>query len=262
MTAQTAEHRAGRDTRLNQLIAVMKGVKSAADRTFTDLHRITDKGVPLSGISKTYEPKDAEGDALPAESTLVQVRTEDVIADAVAALTRLFDVTGALDSTNTVARADVVLPAWADSSRKVVVRDVPVTTLLFLEKQVIGLHTFVAELPVLDPAFAWSYDDARNCYATPPVLSTRTRKVPKAFELAPATDKHPAQVEKVHEDVLEGTWTTVRYSGAMPAKRKAVLLARVAALAEAVKFAREAANMTPVVDVDLGGPIFGYLFGE
>ncbi len=56
---------------------------------------------------------------------------------------------------------------------------------------------------------------------------------------AEATDKHPAQVGVYYEDVAVGFWRTVKFSGALPAKRVGELLERVEKLQQAVKFARE-----------------------
>jgi hypothetical protein len=46
--------------------------------------------------------------------------------------------------------------------------------LLFLEKQLVDLHTFVKKLPVLDASDSWSYDASADCYATDPVQTVRT----------------------------------------------------------------------------------------
>ena len=45
--------------------------------------------------------------------------------------------------------------------------------------------------------------------------------------LAEATQQHPAQVQVYMEDVPEGDWTTVKFSGALPASRVRTLLERV-----------------------------------
>lgn len=58
-----------------------------------------------------------------------------------------------------------------------------------------------------------------------------------------------------------GYWTTVKFSGALPAKRVNEILERVAALQTAVKFAREEANNADAVDQRIGAAVFGYLFG-
>src|SRR5438552_3815708 len=222
-------------TQLNQIVALEKGVKARAQTDFAAASTQLQKAPLLSGISRTYKPKDDEGEQLPAESTRVQVRTSEVLADVQRVLTRLFDVVLTKDSANGDAKAPIVVDGTT------IADDVPVTYLLFLEKQLADLQNFIAKLPVLDAAEAWSFDEATDTYATTPAQTTRSKKVPRNHVKAAATDKHPAQVEMYFEDVLVGYWTTVKYSGALPQARVNELKARVVKLAEAVKVAREAA---------------------
>jgi hypothetical protein len=241
-------------TKLSQIIAVEKGVKSDAARQFTDLHHNVQKQPLLSGISRTYQPRDEEGDQLPPESTKVQVSAEDTLEQVAKVLTRLFDVTLTKDHANTVARADVKVDG------QVILPDVPVTYLLFLEKQLTDLHTFVAKLPVLDPAEDWTQDGApAGCWRSEPVRTVRTKKIPRNHILAEATAHHPAQVQMYTEDVPAGDWTTVKFSGALPARRVRTLLDRVTALQHAVKYAREEANGTEVTDKHAGADVFSWL---
>ena len=90
--------------------------------------------------------------------------------------------------------------------------------------------------------------------------TNRTKKVPRNHVKAEATEKHPAQVEVYYEDIPVGYWTTVKFSGALPAKRVSTLLERVEKLQQAVKFAREEANNAEAVDKHVGDRVFGYLF--
>jgi hypothetical protein len=92
------------------------------------------------------------------------------------------------------------------------------------------------------------------------VRTIRTKKVPRNHVKAEATEKHPAQVEVYYEDIAIGYWNTVRFSGALPARRVNELADRVEKLQRAVKFAREEANGTEVTDRKTGDAIFGYLF--
>jgi hypothetical protein len=96
-------------TRLSQIIAVEKGVKTDAERKRKEAGAELGTPVRLSGISRTYQPRDEEGDQLPPESTRVQVQTSDVLSGLAASLTRLFDVTLTKDHANCSARADVVV---------------------------------------------------------------------------------------------------------------------------------------------------------
>ena len=241
-------------TQLNQIVALEKGVKARAQSDFAAASNQLQKTQLLSGISRTYKPKDDEGEQLPPESTRVQVRAAEVMADVQRALTRLFDVILTKDIANGDAKASIVVDGTT------LAEDVPVTYLLFLEKQLAELGSFVAKLPVLDAAETWSFDEATDAYATAPTQTTRSKKVPRNHVKAEATEKHPAQVEMYFEDVLVGYWTTVKYSGALPQARINELKARVTKLSEAVKVAREQANTTQVTDHKIGDRVFGYLF--
>ncbi|MFC9849859.1 hypothetical protein [Streptomyces prasinus] len=242
-------------TKLNQIIAVEKGVKSKAVQDVNGAHQKVQKPALLSGISRTYQPKDEEGEQLPPESTRVQVQGEDVLREMAASLTRLFDVTATKDWANCAARADVAVEG------RTVLADVPVSYLLFLEKQLTDLHAFVRKLPTLDAAESWSHDPSTDWWKTDPVRTIRTKKVPRNHVKAEATEKHPAQVEVYYEDVPIGYWTTVKFSGALPARRLNELVERIEKLQQAVKFAREEANGAEVTDQRVGGAVFGYLFG-
>lgn len=242
-------------TKLNQIIAVEKGVKSKSFQELTEAHHAVQKAALLSGISRTYQPKDEEGEQLPPESTKVQLSAGHILDRTGVTLTRLFDVTATKDWANCSARADVVVDGV------VLLPAAPVTFLLFLEKQLTDLHTFVKKLPVLDAAEDWQHDPVSGVWKTEPVRTVKTKKIPRNHVKAEATPQHPAQVEVYYEDVPVGYWTTVKFSGALPAQRVNELLARVDKLATAVKFAREEANGSDVADVSVGDAVFGYLFG-
>ena len=167
----------------------------------------------------------------------------------VAALTELFDIVATQDQANCLSPvADVTVPDGV-----AVLKDVPVTTLLFLEKQLVDIHTFVEKLPALDPGETWGYNPDVDHYASEPYQTTKTRKVLKNHVKAEATKEHPAQVETYTEDVVVGYWTTVKFSGAIPAREKNEILDRVRKLQEAVKSAREEANSMAVESEKIGG---------
>lgn len=240
--------------KLNQIIAVEKSVKGRAHGDITEAYQQLQKPALLAGISRTYRPKDEEGERMPPESTRVQLHAEEMIKKTAAALTELLDVTATKDWANCEARADVVVDGT------VLVAKAPVTYLLFLEKQLVDVHTFLKKLPVLDPSETWIFDAAQNCYATEAVETLRTKKVPRNHVKAEATEKHPAQVDVYYEDIAVGYWRIVKFSGALPARQVAALLGRVEKLQKAVKFAREEANGVEAKSQKVGGAIFSYLF--
>jgi hypothetical protein len=79
--------------------------------------------------------------------------------------------------------------------------------------------------------------------------------------MAPATDKFPAQVKESMEEIQIGTYTDIKFSGAIPAVKKREALERIRVLKEAVKSAREMANTTEVEDVDLDSKMLDFIFG-
>lgn len=240
--------------KLNQVIAIEKGTKSRSLQELTETHHTLQKPVILSGISRTYRPKDEEGEQLPPESTKVQVRAEEIIRQTTEVLTKLFDIVATKDWANCKAKADIIVDG------KTLLKDVPATYLLFLEKQLVDIHTFIKKLPILDASETWNFDLSADCWATEPVQTLKTKKIPRNHVKAEATEKHPAQVEVYYEDVVVGNWRTVKFSGALPAKRVHELLSRVERLQEAVKFAREEANNIEVEEQKMGEKVFQYLF--
>ena len=184
----------------------------------------------------------------------VQLKGEEMIRKTTETLTKLFDVVATKDWANCQAKADVVVDG------QTLLSAVPATHLLFLEKQLVDLHTFIKKLPILDASETWVFDQSADCWATEPIMTTKTKKVPRNHVKAEATEQHPAQVEVYYEDVTVGNWRTIKFSGALPATRVNELLARVEKLQEAVKFAREEANGMEVEDVKTGEAVLGYLF--
>lgn len=242
--------------KLNQIIAIEKSIKSQTMRELTDAHQTLQKPALLSGIARTYRPLDDDGEQYPPESTRVQIKAEQVIDQTSDILSKLFDITATKDWANGEAVADVVVEG------ETILEKVPVTYLLFLEKQLTDLHTFIKKLPVLDAAETWAFDESQDVWATEPIQTTKTKKIPRNHVKAEATKEHPAQVEVYYEDVIVGYWRTVKYSGAMPATRVSTLLNRVRALQEAVKFAREEANNLEVDNQSVGEKVFEYLFKD
>lgn len=240
--------------KLNQIIAIQNGRKTQAKEALTQAYHQLQKPDLLSGISRTYKPKDESGEPQPPESKLVQLKVDDVISRVTRELTELFDIVATQDFANCSAKADIKVDG------KTLVAGVPVTHLLFLEKQMTDLQTFIEKLPVLDAGERWGFDAAQDCYASEPFQTTRTKKVPKSHIKYEATKEHPAQVEMYFEDVTAGTWTTVKFSGAIPANEKNRLLERVRALSDSIKEAREAANGMDVEKKQIGDVLLGYIF--
>jgi len=240
--------------KLNQVIAAEPSVRSRAQAQITKAHHDLQRSGLVNGMNRTYRSKTEDGETFPPEIVRVQVRAEDAIAQVATSLTELFDITVTRDAANQAAAADVVVDGG------LLAADVPVSTLLFLEKQLTDLNTFVRKLPVLDPAESWRQDANDLLRKTGVVTTHKTRKVPRNHVKAEATDRHPAQVEIFHEDVTIGYWDTVKVSGALPATTIDRFADRVAKLLQAVKFARETANGIEAPNRKIGESLMSWVF--
>lgn len=245
-------------TKLNQIIAIEQGERARVNKATAPLFHALKAPALFAGLTRTYEPLNVDGEKLPDETARVQHTVVHIIDEFVKNSSRLLDLAATKDLSNTEAFADVKV------GDEVIIAHAPVTFLLpfekYLAQEVRGL---IESIPVLDPAQDWtpSASERDGIYETATVQRHRTKKVNKVLELSPATDKHPAQVSLVAEDVLAGYWNEKKFSGAIPASEKAELMERVEKLIQAVKFAREEANNNTVTDVKVAENVFGYLFG-
>lgn len=242
--------------KLNQINAVVSARKNEADKAVTELHKVSQKEQLFVGRERTYRPLDeVNGQKLPPESQRVQQRVDDLIRQAREKWTELWNLVLTQDTGNQKARADIVVDG------KLILSDVPVTTLLFLDKQVNDLETFVSKLPTPDPAEEWNHDPSTGLLRSKASESLRTSKEPTVIVKYAATKEHPAQTELFTKDVPVGTWTQILYSGSISTDRKNAILARVRKLQDAIKAAKEQANLLEVERQKAGEPILDFVFG-
>lgn len=242
--------------KLNQIVAVERDIKTRAYKELSKEHVLLQRADDVTGMIKTYEPKGEGGEQYPPQSKFVSIRVWDALFEVKERQRELFDVTFTKDVGNTQTKADILGP---DGS--VMIKDVPVPTLLFLEKQLNDLHTFFEKLPVLDPAQRWEYDLVERVHVTKPIETIKTQKVKKAIVLVPPTKEHPAQSQLIDEDITVGTWKTIAQSGAIMQQEKTAILRRTDFLMKSVKEARERANLVDVEEQKMSDSIFTYLLG-
>lgn len=243
--------------KLNQINAIVTARKGDAEKQITELYKLIQKEQLFAGRERTYRPLDeVNGQKLPPESQRVQQRVSDLIRQAREKWTELWNLVYTQDTGNQHARADVVVDG------KVLLANVPITTLLFLDKQVNDLETFVSKLPTPDPAEEWTHDPNSGLLRGKATESVRTSKEPTVIVKYPATTEHPAQTELFTKDLPVGTWSQILYSGCIPTDRKNTILARVRKLQDAIKVAREQANLFEVERQQAGDPLLGFVFGE
>lgn len=242
--------------KLNQIIAIEKGIKSRAYSDLSELHKASQKAELFNGFTKQYQKRDEDDQDLPSESKRVQYTYQGAIEQLERQLSGLFQVTARKDWTNNVAKADVVI----DGNK--LLENAPVSYLLFLEKQITDIRTFIDKLPTLDDSEVWIKDENSGLFRTDEIKTHRTKKIVKPIVLYPATEQHPAQTQMIQEDILAGYWVQIKQSGAIPKPKKQDLLEKIDALLHAVKQAREEANgFEEIPTPKISDAIFTYLFG-
>lgn len=248
--------------KLHHILAIENSTKTKVAEKLTNVYKQFQKPDLFQGHVKVFTPKDsnvesATYEALPEERKEVQQNVLTGLKVIREQQTELFDLTLARDTTNMHAKADVVVEG------KTVIKDAPVTYLLWLAHQLDDLHTEIKKIPTLDPAEKWSFDKDQNLFATKQSEQVRTKKIQMPLVLHPPTKEHPAQVKEVTSDVITGTWKTIKYSSALPSDQKDAMLARVEKLQHAVKQARETANDVEVKAglPSVGKDVFDFVYG-
>lgn len=241
------------ETKLNQIVAVVNGKKTRFQKAITEVYHILQKNDLFNGLTRKYTPLNEDGETYPSETTLPKANAIESIKNAKQLLVELIDVIATQDYNNCAATANIII------DDQVIIEDVPVTHLLYLEKQLVDLHTFIEKLPTLDPAEQWKWDDTQNYFVSNPVKTNKTKKVLRNHVKAEATEHHPAQVEVYTEDVKIGEWTTTKFSTSIKPSDKAEYLQRVRKLQDAIRQAREAANNLPIKQVKIGEKLLDYV---
>lgn len=240
--------------KLNQVIAIEKGAKNRLYSAITELHKNAQKPDLYYGFSKTYESKEEGGEQFPPEQKKVILRSDDVLSETKKLFTEFLDITATKDFANMDAKADVAVGGNA------LMKDVPVPYLLFLEKQLTDLRTFVDKMPVLDESDDWRKDEATGLFKTETTKTHRTAKVQEPIVLYDATEKHPAQTQLITKDVIVGYWNQVKQSGAVTRDAKKKMLEKIEEVLSAVKSAREEANSVEAPEKKVGASILDYIF--
>lgn len=240
-------------SKLCQIVALSSGKKSASESKMKTAYQTFQKKHLFDGLERNYRPRVEDGEILPSESTKINAKVKSTIESVKTAWTNMFDVVLTQDTGNQVAKANVVVDG------EVILENVPITTLIFLEKQLVDIMTMISEIPTVSTTETW--DKNEDIFISKIITTNRTKKVQKPIVLYHATDKHPAQTQLISEDETVGYWDTKKISGAITETEKNTYLNNAQAIKDAVIKAREQANSIEVVDLNEGHKVFNYIFG-
>lgn len=157
------------------------------------------------------------------------------------------------EATNQDAVADL------DFRGKTILKDAPATFLLGMEDRIKKLRDVIVVIPTLNPALSWDEadDEGKSVYTAKAATQMKTEKKLDYITVAPATDKHPAQVKDWTADVNVAKIETFHTSGMWTPARKAQVLANLDEVSMEIKKARQRANMADVKKIKAADAIIG-----
>jgi len=241
--------------KLHELLAVEPDLKGAAEKILAEtINTFSKKSGHLQAQVRRYQALEEGGDAFPDENQEMVTTVPKKLEWTQKVVAKYLDAVAAKEISNTTAKAVIEI-----DGKPLIDTPLPATLLLALEGRLKQVREVYNAIPTLDPGEQWNYDDKTRTYESAPAKSFRTKKVMKNHVKAPATDKHPAQVEVYTEDVQVGFWTTKKWSGALTPSEKADLLERIDNLIQAVKRARQRANDCEAAKTWLADALFGYI---
>lgn len=242
-------------TRLHELLAAERTPNSAWEYMLTEtMHKFKTPATFFEGHSKSLRmieesPQNKDIEAQAREEKPVTTTVFDTLEYALEIYRQMEDLQFQKNTTNQRAVGTVLFRGTP------LLTELPVDQLLGLEARLKKIRELYMHIPTLDATKHWIPDTAMGahiCVVKHPEETTKTDKQIVPVELAPATDRHPAQVQPMHKDVVVGRFTTLKRTGAATTQQKADAIKLVDELTVEIKKARMRANETEVVTGYIG----------
>lgn len=225
-------------TKLHELLAVEGNLETQANKCRAELQNTFEKKRQLFEERRVTFYPFGENEKSVIETQLdLQTNVEKELKWVSEHIAKAIDAGYQLAKANTLAKADIIL-----ENGVILLKDVPATSLLELEKRITEIQQLAHHIPTLDPAKGFSKDENRGVYVAREINKVRTKKTSKVLIKYEATKEHPAQTEVVSEDVPIGKITEQEWSGMITPLEKANILARIDSLIRSVRAARSRAN--------------------
>lgn len=231
-------------SKLHELLAVSSNMTLQVSKVLADLTgTFSNKAHLFTKKLVTFQPS-TEGATPQIESQSdIQTTVVKEIDWVLGVVSKGIDLGYQIDTANTAAVADVVT-----EDGETLLKAVPATFLLQLEKRVKAVRDLFEKIPTLDPSKGFSQDPdfGVGVFKAREVNKNRTAKIEDFIVVVPATAEHPAQVAKVNKDVVTGRIQEQEWSSLITPALKSDLLNRADVLLRAIKKALARANETSI----------------
>lgn len=249
--------------KLHELLAVENDLDTTAKKVMNEAGvTFLKKQEHFLGYRKSlrmFEEHRKQEEEAATESKALVTTVDDKLDYVFQSVIKYWDAILQKEATNQTAVADLVVDG------QVLVENAPATWLLGMESRLKALRQVYETIPTWAPGTDWvpAPEQGKGIYkAAEPSKADKTEKVPAHKVLVPATEHHPAQIEKWVENVRVGVFTTEKWISSWSPAQKSEAMARVDNLIRAVKRARQRANNTPIVKKKAARMIVDYLQGK
>jgi len=251
---------------MRELLAVEADAQGQYKNILAESKNVFDKGNLFQGSHKKLEMFQEDGIEHPVVRSEIATTVQARLNYNKLVVLRYFDILLQKESTNQVARADVVIEG------KEIASNLPATFLLGMESRLRELREVYVTIPTLDQGTKWEKDEDTGegvWIAAHTVDSLKTKKNFKSEVLVEAKfppegyrgDSLPAQIKTWEEQEPVGKYVEIIRSGMITPADKSKFLGRIDMLIAAVKKARQRANATEVVKVNIGKSFIDFIHG-
>jgi len=253
------------NSKLHELLAVEADLEGRARNIMNETRKVfKDKPALFIGSVRNYKPFVDDGIDYPSEFQNLTSTVDEKLAYTSKSIEKYYDALLQKEATNQIAKADLIVDG------KVIAPDLPATFLLGLESRLKKVREVYAQIPTLSVGTEWVEDKAKGegiWSVAHPEESMKTQRTTKSKVLYEAKfpkegeggQSIPAVIDKWEEVENVGKYTRHIWSGMITPARKSELLDRIDKLLRAVKKARQRANGTEVVKVNVGKSIMDFI---
>jgi len=253
--------------KLHELLAVEADLEGRARNIMNETRKIfKDKPALFMGSVRNYKPFVDDGIDYPSEFQNLTSTVDEKLEYTGKSIVKYYDALLQKEATNQVAKADLVVDGV------VLATDLPATFLLGMESRLRKVREVYAHIPTLAVGTEWHKDEAKGegiWVVSHPEETMKTQRTTKSKVLYEAKfpkegeggQSIPAVIDKWEEVENIGKYTRHIWSGMLTPARKSELLDRIDKLLRAVKKARQRANSTEVMRVNVGKSIMDFING-
>ena len=252
----------------HQLLAFENETKHQANTIMRETIHIFDKSSSFDEFYKSYQPFiDGDKDVVDTDKKLMTTTVSERLNFTTKYLMKSINILASKEYTNTLAKADIIIKDDEGTTIAILAKDVPVSTLLSLDKKFSEIRLMYAKIPTLNTEKHWvigTNTEGIECYQeadSVKVIRTKTEIVTEAFNPNPISESEKYKLEPRDRKVTSsiGEYTTVNKTGRISPKAKADILERLDQVTAAIKSARAIANGIEVKNQNIGKDIFSYI---